>query len=159
MLNYIAKIVQFMLTSKLFGVRTIVLAVIFQCFSDDGRRQKRVDRNMIANAMTYFRAADIVKRSVDKTHCGRKRNRVDVGVSSRINDDGIMSDDVVGVIPTGEREPIVGSDEKCEHAIGIVVAHRLECMPHIRRLRQMKFTIVGDEMRLICKSQTNQFEA
>ena len=63
-----------------------------------------------------------------------------------INNDGIGATNIVGMIPAVKAEPVVGTNDEVQLAVGPLGAHALKRVPHIRGAWQGKFKIRSHQL-------------
>ena len=98
--------------------------------------------------LPYLRAADVYQTGVYEADSFGQRRCVYGRTAAGIYHNAIMAEDVAPGIPLAEALPVVGTYEQDEPAVGIVAAHRLKGMPHIRRTGHAKLIVGGMHARL-----------
>lgn len=93
--------------------------------------------------LPYLRAADVYQAGVNKAHSFGQRRGVDGRTATGIYHYAIMAEYVAPGIPLAEALPVVSTYEQYEPAVGIVTAHRLKGVPHIRRTGHAKLIVGG----------------
>lgn len=109
---------------------------------------KTVYRTTGGKELPYLRAADVYQTGVYEADSIGQRRCVYGRTAAGIYHYAIMAEDVAPGIPLAEALPVVGAYEQDEPAVGIVAAHRLKGVPHIRRTGHAKLIIGSVHARL-----------
>lgn len=70
----------------------------------------------------------------------------------------MVSEDVLGLGPSVEGQPVVGPDDENELSVGIIGSKMFERVPSIRRLGEVELVVGSRETRLILERLSGEFE-
>ena len=86
--------------------------IIFNDFVVDGDGHESAHGTTFADAPPNVAATDVVESGVHERNRRRKRRGIDGRTFTRIDDDSVVFQDVVGAMPTVEQQPVVGPDDE-----------------------------------------------
>lgn len=95
----------------------------------DGLGHHATDGQPFAYALANLGAADVVAACLDERHTGGQRLCIDGRILAGIDNDGIVAENVVVVIPAVEQEPVVGPDDEGEAVLRIAGRQGLQRVP------------------------------
>ena len=114
-----------------------------------GWRDEILKWKVLTDALPDFGAADIDQAHAHDLHIGRQSLTVDGKALTRIDNDIMMSQDFVVLIPLAEFRPVVTAKQQSELPVGVFLREGLKGIPCIGRFGQLKFEIAGNESRYV----------
>lgn len=135
------------------------LLIVFQQQVVDVAWHKVVDGKMLVDALAYVRAADGVESGIDQVHVFWQVGFVNGEAAAWVDQHFVVGEDVFGISPAVERQPVVSANDEHKLAFGKIEGEILECVPHVRRLGEMELVVGGYESRTVMERLAGELKA
>ena len=135
-----------------------ILIIFAREFFDFGLH-KTVNGATVCHALADNRAVEIIEGCVDEGDTRWKCGGIDGGIVTRIDDDGIVTEDFFVVFPAVEGEPVVGSHDQGEVVLGVSLGEFAERVVRIRGFGEAEFEVAGHETGLAFEGKLGEFQA
>lgn len=124
-----------------------------------GIEAKAVVCRVCGYGLANLRRRDIVEGRVDHRNALWQRGFINGIAWARIDDEAMVTQDLISLIPLRKTMPVVGSDDEDKLAIGISCAQRFQRMNHVRRTGQVELEIGYTQTAAAAYCQTCQTQA
>ena len=95
----------------------------------------------MGNGLANLRGGNVVEGSANEGDAGREHGFINGEAGARVDEDAVVAQNLVGLIPLGKTMPVVGTDDEDEVAVGIGRVQRFEGVHHIGRTGEVALEV------------------